>query len=125
MTGLLLDTHVVLWWLDDDRRLPATAAALIADPTTTILVSAASVWEIAIKRALGKLQAPDALPESIAEQGFEWLPIGPSHAWAVRELPRHHGDPFDRLLIAQASVEQLPIVTADRRFGDYGVDVRW
>jgi PIN domain nuclease of toxin-antitoxin system len=88
-------------------------------------VSAASVWEIAIKRSLGKLTAPDDLPNRIADEGFAWLPVSAAHAWQVRDLPAHHRDPFDRLLIAQALVERLPIITADARLSDYGVEVRW
>ena len=89
------------------------------------MVSMASLWEIAIKTALGKLDAPDDLPERVQELGFELLPITPEHAWCVRALPHHHGDPIDRLLIAQAQLERLPIVTADAAFNDYDVAVIW
>lgn len=85
----------------------------------------ASLWEIAIKVALGKLDVPDDLPERVRQLGFELLPIASDHAWRVRSLPHHHGDPFDRLLIAQAQLEQLPIVTADAAFDDYDVVVIW
>ncbi len=125
MSGLLVDTHALLWWLTDDPALSAPARDALADPGNEPFVSAASVWEIAIKQSLGKLEAPDDLPERIADEGFAWLPISPTHAWQVRDLPAHHGDPFDRLLIAQALTERLPIVTADQRFNDYGVEVRW
>jgi PIN domain nuclease of toxin-antitoxin system len=125
VSRLLVDTHALLWWLGDDPALSATARASIADPANDPLVSAASVWEIAIKRSLGRLTAPDDLPDVIASDGFAWLPVDERHAWAVRSLPVHHHDPFDRMLIAQAQVERLPVVTADARFAEYGVDVRW
>lgn len=125
MSRLLLDTHVLLWWLTDDAALSAPARDELAEPTNEPLVSAASVWEIAIKRSLGKLTAPDDLPDRIVEQGFLWLPVNAAHAWQVRNLPLHHRDPFDRLLVAQALTERLPIITTDARFHDYGVEVRW
>jgi PIN domain nuclease of toxin-antitoxin system len=125
VSRLLVDTHVVLWWLADDPALSPTARDAIADPTNEPLVSAASVWEIAIKRSLGKLTTPDDLPDRIAAEGFAWLPISAQHAWRVRELPMQHRDPFDRLLVAQALIERLPVVTGDTHFGEYGVEVRW
>ena len=125
MTRLLLDTHTVLWWLADDPALSPTAREAIADPTNEPLVSAASLWEIAIKRALGKLTAPDDLPDRITEQGLGWLAVEPGHAWQVRDLPAHHRDPFDRILIAQALIERLPVLTIDARFSDYEIQVRW
>jgi len=90
-----------------------------------VTVSVASLWEIAIKTALGKLDAPDDLPARVGEMGFEMLPVEPDHAWAVRSLPHHHSDPFDRLLIAQAQAERMPIVTADPAFAAYDVPVVW
>jgi PIN domain nuclease of toxin-antitoxin system len=125
VSRLLVDTHVVLWWLADDPALSATARDAIADPTNEPLVSAASVWEIAIKRSLGRLTTPDDLPDRVAAEGFAWLPISAHHAWRVRELPLHHRDPFDRILVAQALTERLPVVTGDAHFGEYGVEVRW
>jgi PIN domain nuclease of toxin-antitoxin system len=125
VSRLLLDTHAVLWWMAGATSLSATAEGAIADPANQILVSAASVWEIAMKCALGQLHAPDGLPDAIAEEGFDWLPVTAAHAWAVGRLPLHHRDPFDRLLIAQAKVEGVAILTADPRFGAYGVGVRW
>ena len=89
------------------------------------MVSIAGLWEIAIKSALGKLDAPADLPERVQEFGFELLPVTPEHAWHVRSLPHHHGDPFDRLLIAQAQLEKLPIVTADAAFDAYDVTMIW
>ena len=125
MSRLLVDTHALLWWLTDDPDLSAMAREALAEPANDVLVSAASVWEIAIKRALGKLEAPDDLPDHIAAQGFGWLPVAAEHAWRVRDLPPHHRDPFDRLLVAQALVEHMPIVSADPRLRAYGVDARW
>ena len=83
------------------------------------------MWEIAIKRSLGKLTAPEHLPDRIADEGFIWLAVSAVHAWHVRDLPAHHKDPFDRLLVAQALIERLPIITTDTGFRDYGVEVRW
>jgi PIN domain nuclease of toxin-antitoxin system len=125
VTRLLVDTHALLWWLTDDPSLSPAARDALADPLNEPLVSAASVWEIAIKRSLGKLTAPDDLPDRIADDGFPWLPISASHAWRVRELPLHHRDPFDRILVAQALSEHLPLVTADPGFRPYGVEVLW
>jgi PIN domain nuclease of toxin-antitoxin system len=125
VTRLLVDTHALLRWLVDDPGLSPAARDTIAERTNEPLVSTASVWEIAIKRSLGKLEVPDDLPDRISENGFDWLAVAPQHAWQVGELPAHHRDPFDRLLIAQALVEGLPVVTADARFGAYGVEVRW
>lgn len=125
MSRLLVDTHALLWWLSDDAALSLTASEALGDPANEPLVSAASVWEIAIKRSLGKLTAPDDLPDRIVEEGFSWLAITALHAWQVRDLPAHHRDPFDRLLIAQALTDHLPIITADTRFNDYGIEVCW
>ena len=125
MSRVLVDTHAVLWWLAEDPALSATAHATIADPSSEPLVSIASLWEIAIKCSIGKLTAEDDLPTILVEEGFAWLPVSERHAWEARVLSPHHGDPFDRLLVAQALTERLPVVTADRRFAAYGVDVRW
>jgi PIN domain nuclease of toxin-antitoxin system len=125
VSRLLVDTHAVLWWLADDEALTDSARTVMADPQNDLLVSTASVWEAAIKRALGKLTAPDDLPDVIEEEGFVFLPVTPLHAWGVGTLAPHHRDPFDRLLIAQAQAEGLVIVTGDERFAAYGVDVCW
>lgn len=122
---LLVDSHVLLWHVLDDSRLgPGPTAAIEADDAE-VLVSTASLWEIAIKAALGKLDAPEDLPERVRELGFESLAVTADHAWRVRSLPHHHGDPFDRILVAQAQLERLPIVTADVAFDDYDVAVIW
>lgn len=125
MARLLVDSHVLLWHVLDDARLGPVPTAAIEEDDAEVVVSVASLWEIAIKKALGKLDAPDDLPEQIQLLGFEVLPVTPEHAWSVRALPHHHGDPFDRLVIAQAQLERLPIVTADPAFGDYDVTVVW
>ena len=122
---LLVDSHVLLWHLLDDPRLKPAPAAAIEDEGAQVLVSVASLWEIAIKAGLGKLEVPEDLPEQIEQLGFQLLPVEPQHAWAVRDLPHHHGDPFDRLLIAQARIESLSIVTADPSFEAYDVTVVW
>lgn len=123
MDQALVDSHVLLWFVTGNRS--RISPALRERIEAGALVSIASLWEIAIKAALGKLKAPDDLPRRVEELGFELLPITADHAWHVRSLPNHHGDPFDRLLIAQAQVERLAIVTADPAFGAYDVPVVW
>ncbi|MFL5873276.1 MAG: type II toxin-antitoxin system VapC family toxin [Solirubrobacterales bacterium] len=125
MRRLLVDTHVVLWHVLDDARLGPGPTATIEDAGAEVVISVASLWEIAIKTALGKLEAPDDLPALVESLGFELMPVTSEHAWAVRQLPHHHRDPFDRLLIAQAQVERLPILTADPTFSRYDVEVAW
>lgn len=119
---LLLDTHVVLWWLAGRDISPAAREA-IADPADDVAVSAASAWEISIKKSIGKLVAPDDLENQIRVGGFTPLPIRIDHALVAGELPRHHDDPFDRMLVAQAMVEGLIVVTRDTRFSEYDVRV--
>lgn len=118
---MLLDTHVVLWWLAADPSLAQRARAAIAAPRASVFVSAASAWEISIKRALGKLVAPDDLAEQLAAHRFDELAITIAHASAAGALPPHHSDPFDRMLVAQALAEDLTVVTRDPRFALYGV----
>ncbi len=118
---LLLDTHVLLWWLADDPRLTPPMREAIADPSTSVVVSAASAWEAAIKAAVGKLRMPDGLREELVRHGFDELPVTVEDGLAAGALPRHHSDPFDRMLIAQAARRQFVLVTADRRFSDYDV----
>ena len=122
---LLLDTYALLWWLDNHRALPASAFAEIKDGRNLIFVSAASAWEISIKRALGKLKAPIDFEEALKASRFLQLPITVQHALVAGDLPRHHDDPFDRMLIAQARVEGLTIVSHDSRMGQYGVRIVW
>lgn len=125
--NLLLDTNGLLWWLDDSSRLGIEARRVLADLGNRVYVSAASGWEIAIKIARGKLKTrPNVarwLPTQLAAHRFIPLPISLEHALAVEHLPTYHTDPFDRLLIAQASAEGLTIITGDRQFEQYGIEV--
>ena len=125
----LLDTHALLWWLDGDRRLSQRARRLIGSDETTVLVSAASAWEICTKFRLGKLPGDAAVATDVAGclggQGFTQLPITIDHAQRAGSLPGPHRDPFDRMLIAQSQAEDLPLVTIDPVFGQYGVKVIW
>ena len=98
--NLLLDTCVLLWWFDDPTLLSEQALTVIKEPDNKIIVSVVSAWEIAIKKALGKLESPENLKEMIIDSGFELIPINYEHAWHVKDLPPHHRDPFDRLLVA-------------------------
>ena len=118
---LLLDTHVLLWWLMNDPSLTTKARSAIANPETSVFVSAASAWEIAIKQALGKLEAPSDLEQQIVLNGFAPLSITIGHAYSAGTLPRHHDDPVDRVLVAQAMSEGLTVVTRDPRLQRYGV----
>jgi PIN domain nuclease of toxin-antitoxin system len=120
---LLLDTHVVLWAFSQPDRLPSKVRLDLTDPRNTVMVSAATIWEVEIKRALGKLKAPGGLHTLCVERGFDPLDISFEHAVAAGALPAHHADPFDRMLIAQAMVEGARIVTADAVFSEYGIDV--
>ena len=116
---LLLDTGVLLWWLGNHRGLGATARAVIADPANIVFVSAVSIWEARIKQSLGKLDIPKEFLAAVRSEAFELLPISAEHADAVGALPDHHRDPFDRLLVAQAMVENLSIVSSDEMFPRY------
>jgi len=110
----------VLWWLADDAQLAATTRDVIAT-ADLVAVSAATAWEIGIKQALGKLTGPDDLAGELERNRFTQLPITLDHALLAGRLPRHHDDPFDRMLIAQARSSELVVVTRDRRFAQYGV----
>jgi PIN domain nuclease of toxin-antitoxin system len=123
--SLLLDTHALLWWLSDDPALKAAAREAIHDASAVIYVSAATAWEISIKKALGKLDAPDDLQAALTANHFQPLPIAVAHAISAGRLPRHHDDPFDRMLIAQAQAEQLTVVTHDSLFRSYGIPILW
>jgi PIN domain nuclease of toxin-antitoxin system len=118
---LLLDSHILLWWLMKDSRLPVQAWPLIEEPENIILVSAASIWELALKSALGKLELDfPAFQVSIIESRLEPLPVTFEHAGAVAALPRHHADPFDRMLVAQSLAEKARLLTHDTRLSRYG-----
>jgi len=121
--NLLLDTHALLWWLSDDPTLMESARAAIADPENTVFLSAVVVWEIRIKESVGKLVLPDGFADVLVDQPFAELPITVAHTHAIAELPAIHRDPFDRMLVAQAIVEELIIVTRDTAIADYGVRV--
>jgi PIN domain nuclease of toxin-antitoxin system len=114
---------VLLWWLEDSPRLSRAARAAIADPGNEVWVSAASVWELAIKRARGRLRIEGDLVEEMAAVWFGTLPITVEHALAAAALPPHHDDPFDRMLVAQAGLEGLTLVTRDRRMAPYRVSL--
>ena len=116
----LLDTHILLWWLADDPCLCETARDVIADESSVLFVSAATVWEIAIKKAAGKLEAPDDLALALEVNRFKALPITIPHAEAAGRLPQRHPDPFDRMLVAQAQIERMRLLTHDRRLTLYG-----
>ena len=123
---LLLDTHAFLWWVDDNRRLSRKARAAIASREHSCYFSLASVWEMAVKASLERLSLPSGVDRFVSEQlaanEFEALPIDLRHSGEVARLPFHHRDPFDRLLVAQAQLEALPILTADRTFGRYDIE---
>lgn len=120
---LLLDTQVVLWWLEGGKQLSAPVTTAIGTAANTVFVSAASAWEMEIKRALGKLRTPDDLAGQLAHHRFLELPVRIAHTTTLRGLPRLHRDPFDRLIVAQAIAERLTIVSADPVLARYGVQV--
>lgn len=126
---LLLDTHAFLWWIDDDPRLSKTSRDLIADGKNEVFLSVACAWELAIKASLGRIKLPGKLgpflTQQIGENGFEVLTIQLAHALRVHELPHHHKDPFDRLLIATSQAEDMPILSRDEALADYEVEVIW
>jgi PIN domain nuclease of toxin-antitoxin system len=117
---LLLDTHVVLWWLLASPELPDRVREAVA-AEDLVFVSSASVWEAGLKQSLGKLDAPENVAVQIADSGFQVAPVTAAHAIAASQLPWHHRDPFDRLLVAQAQVEGLTLVTQDRYVAKYDV----
>jgi PIN domain nuclease of toxin-antitoxin system len=116
---LLLDTHALLWWLADDARLAAVEREAIRNPKNEVYLSAASVWEIVIKQGLGRLKVPEPVSVAAARLGFRPLPITFEHVEATGLLPSLHRDPFDRLLVAQAKVESLTLVTRDPSMREY------
>jgi len=126
---VVLDTQAFLWWVMDEAALSSRARQLIQDGASVLYLSAASAWEISIKASLGKLKLSDepgkVITEQMAANGIHPLPIQVSHALHVYGLPPHHRDPFDRMLVAQSQLEDLPIVTPDERIAQYGVQTVW
>ena len=122
---LLLDSHALLWWFEASTALGAGARDAIGDPANEILVSICGVWELAIKAASRKLRLPADLELMVTGEGFAVLPIDFDHLRQLETLPRIHRDPFDRMMIAQALAEGMPVATIDRRFAAYGVQVVW
>jgi PIN domain nuclease of toxin-antitoxin system len=125
---LLLDTHAFIWWDSDQSRLSAAALAAIRDPANEVLISVVSVWEMQIKSQLGKLPLGQPLSVIISQQqanGIQVQSVTLQHVLAVESLPAIHKDPFDRLLVAQATIEGATLITSDRIFGQYPVQVLW
>ncbi len=123
---LLLDTHALLWYLTAPEKLPAAAHRAIRSAENDVYASLASAWEISIKVALGKLDFDaQGLARALPAVGVEPLGIGLQHTALIAELPRHHGDPFDRMLVAQALSESMVLVTRDQALGQYGVRILW
>ena len=124
---ILIDTHIWLWWINTPHRLSTEHVALLSDPSHTIYLSAASVWEVVIKHARGRLHLPspplEFVPSRMTRDRITGLTIEFAHVLQVAHLPLHHQDPFDRVIIAQAQVEGMPILTADRQFARYDVEV--
>lgn len=124
----LLDTHTFLWWITGDSRLSPRVGAIVENPDNEILLSVVSAWEISIKVGLGRLKLPgfpDLIPQQLVANGFVALPVAVPHALEVSKVPLLHRDPFDRMLVAQAWVEDLPVLTADQAIAQYDVSVIW
>lgn len=125
----LLDTHTFLWWINDSPKLSSRVREIIGDGNNDLFLSAASGWEIAVKVQLGKLKLPDSperfIPEHLRINNIKSLPIEMSHALQISTLPNHHRDPFDRVLVVQAQLEGLPILTADPLIAQYQLEVIW
>ncbi len=125
----LLDTHTFLWWIIDSPKLSSHVCEIISDGNNDLFLSAASGWEIAIKAQLGRLRLPDDperfIPDQLTANAIQSLPIQMSHALHVYTLPNHHRDPFDRMLVAQAQLENLAILSADPQVAQYPVEVIW
>ena len=122
---LVLDTHVALWVLAADERLSPRAAELLGDPAQEVLLSAVVLWEVSIKRSLGKLVAPDGFADRLLEAGAVGLPVTLEHARQVEALPWHHRDPFDRMLVAQARLEGASVLSSDAALRAYEVALEW
>lgn len=123
---LLLDTHLVLWWMNGEAsRISKKGLAALGSEGMEPVVSAVTIWEVAIKRGLGKLEAPDDLLPQLEGAGVELLPVSARHADLVTSLPLHHRDPFDRLLVAQAALEEIALVSDDKAFRRYDIEIVW
>ncbi len=126
---VLLDTHCWLWWIADPLRLSERCRQIIQDGSNVVLFSAASSWEIAIKYTIGKLRLPeppeDFVPKRLIRDGLTSIPVEHAHALRTAHLPRHHNDPFDRLLVAQAQLEKVPIMSVDPALEPYDVEIIW
>lgn len=122
---LIVDTHAALWFLEGDKRLSAMARELIEDDGVERRLSAVSVWEVAVKKSLGKLRVSTNFHRLLYEQGLSALPVTDTHALRIADLPFHHRDPFDRLLVAQAQAEGMSIVSKDAKLRAYDVTVLW
>lgn len=123
--NFLIDTHVLLWWSSQPRRLAQPAQDVIADADNRVFVSVATAWEVAIKMGLGKIRLAMPLETELAQRGFDRLGISFAHAERAGSLPHHHRDPFDRMLVAQAQVEGLTIITRDPQLEPYGAPILW
>jgi len=121
--NLILDTHIVLWWLSDSPKLLKKIRTVIADENNFIFVSVATAWEIAIKKAIGKLDVPGDFNKALQVNGFQPIAITLEHAEFAGGLPRHHDDPFDRMIIAQSKIENMTIISHDKSFHSYKVDL--
>jgi len=126
---VLIDTHVFIWWTSDVKKLSSRVCDLLLDPSTEAILSMVSIWEMQIKLSLGKLQFRTALSELVDDEinrnRIELLPLSLSHIYALSNLPHHHRDPFDRILIAQSMDEDLQILSIDEKFDAYGVKHLW
>lgn len=117
----LLDTHVVLWWLTEPEKMDKKAQTIIRDKSNIIFISSASFWEMAIKKGIGRLTLPHNLLEAVAAENFKIIPVMPEEALGVADLPPLHADPFDRMLIIQAKLNNLVIITRDTKIAEYPV----
>ena len=118
---VLVDAHALLWWSNDDAKLSEPARRTIMDPSHAVLVSAATIWEIEVKRVAGRVEAPEHILEEVERTGFDVIPLTAADAVAAANLPQHHRDPFDRLLIAQALRLDAVVISRDRAFAAYGI----
>lgn len=123
MNSYLLDTHIFIWAMEESKRLPKDIKSKISDPNNKVFISVATAWEIIIKRMKNKLKAPKDIPGGIKTAGFRVLPIEITHVLGVEGLPLYHQDPFDRILIAQAKIEKLTLITSDKKFKKYNLSL--